>query len=342
MATRRLINGAFTVRFDSPIRLLCALSVAGALALSACSSQSAAPDTVRPPSGAALTSRAYVPAIGAQSDQPASGAASTPMPKAAPTREQTAAKPMVLFIQGDHMPESGYFHSRVRDDGKKPESFTRLRSEILEGDLKLIVDEFVLTRNNKVDAALLAKYGVVVLGSNARVFTTAEVVALTGFYANGGSILAYADFQYGPNNWDSDNSFLSQFGVEVLTDNFQPAVDIKDLVSGHPIMAGVKAIRGEGVSQFLVSAASVSQNQVLAKCSPLTRSGCILPPADQSRVKKGDVAACVFVRENAKGGRLAGVCDRNAFQNGPGPGSDIDQVDDRLFARNLFRWLSKQ
>jgi hypothetical protein len=48
------------------------------------------------------------------------------------------------------------------------------------------------------------------------------------------------------------------------------------------------------------------------------------------------------VRENPKGGRLAGVCDRNLFQNGPGPGSDLDQVDDRLFARNLFRWLSKQ
>jgi hypothetical protein len=81
---------------------------------------------------------------------------------------------------------------------------------------------------------------------------------------------------------------------------------------------------------------------VVASCTPLTRSGCILPPADQAKVQQGDVVACVVVRENAQGGRFAGVCDRNLFQNGPGPGSDLDQVDDRLFARNLFRWLSKQ
>ena len=52
--------------------------------------------------------------------------------------------------------------------------------------------------------------------------------------------------------------------------------------------------------------------------------------------------ACVTAQENAAGGRLAGVCDRNFFQNGPGPGSDLDQVDNRTFARNLFRWLTKQ
>ncbi|HEY3291813.1 MAG TPA: hypothetical protein VGK87_16895 [Anaerolineae bacterium] len=322
----------FSGWFVSPVRLIGAMALIGALGLSACSATGNVTGTVE---SAITTASTAASTTG--------GGAATATVKAAQQilAPVAGARPAVLFIQGDHVPESGYPHSRVRDDGRKPESFTRLRSEVLEGDLKLAVDEFVLSKDNKVDAALLAKYRVVVLGSNARLFSQAEVGALTTYLANGGSVLVYADFQYGPNSWDSDNGFIGQFGVEMLADNLQPAVDITDFAN-HPVMAGVKAIRGEGINQFLISAAALNQFQVLAKCSPLTRSGCTLPPVDQSRVKKGDVVACVFVRENAKGGRLAGVCDRNLFQNGPGPGSDIDQVDDRLFARNLFRWLSKQ
>ena len=49
----------------------------------------------------------------------------------------------VLFVNGDHIPESGYPHSRVRDDGSKPESFSRLRGRAVlafgesEGDYSL-------------------------------------------------------------------------------------------------------------------------------------------------------------------------------------------------------------
>lgn len=313
-------------------RLFSAMSIIGALTLGACSATGNVAGTV------VSAATAVAPAAPASSAGAATSTVRAAQQILAPA---SGTRPDVLFIQGDHVPESGYPHSRVRDDGRKPESFTRLRSEVLEGDLKLTVDEFVLTKNNKIDAAQLARYRVVVLGSNARLFSLPEVEALSSFWTNGGSILVYSDSQYGPNSWDSDNSFINQFGVEILSDNFQPAVSITDFAA-HPVTAGVKAIRGEGISQFLINAASLNQFQFLAKCSPLTRSGCSLPPADQSKVKKGDVVACVFVRENAKGGRLAGVCDRNLFQNGAGPGSDIDQVDDRVFARNLFRWLSKQ
>ena len=300
---------------SSTRRLLLAL-VAASMSLVSCSAQSGAP-------AAQMTPRAFIPALSQDNTS------------------VTTAK-QVLFVQGDHIPENGYPHSRVRDDGSKPESFTRLRTEVLEGDLGLTVDELVLNAATSFDTQKLSQYGVVVLGSNSRIFTSAEVKTLTDYLANGGSVLTYADFQYGPTNWDSDNSFLTQFGIEVMPDNFQPTVNITDIVSAHPIMSGVKAIRGEGISQFRVSAATLSDNMVIAKCSPLSRSGCILPPADLAKVKPGDVVACVVARQNTNGGRLAAVCDRNIFHNGPGVGSDLDQVDDRLFARNLFRWLSKQ
>lgn len=303
-------------------RLLGALAAASVLLLSACNAQPAS--TI--PAG--LTPRAYVPAFNSGGEQASS------VPAQSSSRR-------VLFVQGDFVPSSGYPHSRVNDDGTHPESFTRLRSEVLEGELKLAVDERVLTESDGFDEALLDQYALVVLGSNARALTQNEVAALTAYYAHGGSVLVYADSQYGPTAWDSDNYFLKQFGVQVLTDNFQPTVDITDVETSHPIFAGVKDIRGEGISQFLVSANALSTSQVIARCAPLTRSGCSLPEAEQARVKQDDVVACVFTRENSSGGRLAGVCDRNLFQNGPGPGSDLDQADNRLFATNLFRWLSK-
>lgn len=331
-------GGGVTSRHNPPgplacrprCRVLAAILIIAGLALaSACDSQTPAPDgTARSAPAGQLTPRAFVPSFSSGSGGDAV--------KSAPAKR-------VLFVQGDHIPESGYPHSRVKDDGSKPESFTRLRSEVLEGDLKLAVEELVLTQDTRLDQVPLGQYAAVVLGSNARPLLAGEEAgALQAYVARGGSVLVYADFQYGPNNWASDNSLLSLLGIEVLSDNFQPTVDITDIDSAHPIMAGVKAIRGEGISQFRVSAAAAKSGvRVLAKCSPLTRSGCILPPSDQARVQPGDVVACVVVLEANTGGRFAGVCDRNLFQNGPGPGSDLDQVDDRLFARNLFRWLAK-
>lgn len=238
------------------------------------------------------------------------------------------------------MPENGYPHSRTHDDGAKPESFTRLRREVLEASLKLGVDELVLAASNAITAKTLASYGVVVLGSNGRVVLDDEVQALGEYYDNGGSVLVYADFQYGPDNWASDNAFLNRFDIEVLPDNFQPAVKIDTQISSSPILSGVTVIQGEGISQFVIRQRAHSQVKILLTCAPPDRPGCILPPADAARVQLGDAIACVFTAENPKGGRLAGVCDRNLFHNGPGPGSDIDQADNRVFARNLFAWLA--
>ena len=254
---------------------------------------------------------------------------------------KSATKKRVLFINGDFVPDSGYPHSRVRDDGKKPESFTRLRKEVLEGQLGLTVDEFILTASNAITPDLLSPYVLIVLGSNARILGTSEAQALTKYYNAGGDILTYADSQFGPNNWASDNNFLNQFGVTVFPDNLQPATTITDIVLTHPIMQGVRSFATEGSSQFLISASTLKENQVLAKCSPLERVGCAVKPEEQAKIKPGDVVACTWIRVNADGGKLAGTCDRNTFHNGPGPGTDLDQFDNRIYATNLFRWLTE-
>lgn len=251
-----------------------------------------------------------------------------------------AGAPRILFINGDHIPDSGYAHSRVRDDGTKPESFSQLRAQVLEGELKLDVDEFILGASTSITSGLLAPYAAIVLGSNGRVLTGDEVNALTAYYAAGGGILLYADFQYGPSNWASDNAFLAQFGIEVFPDNFQPTTTITDIVASHPIMTGVGAFATEGSSQFLVAARVLSDTGVLSLCSPLARPGCAVQAPEQAKIQPGDVVACTWVRENTAGGRLAGTCDRNTFHNGPGVGTALNEHDNRRYAINLFRWVA--
>jgi hypothetical protein len=292
-------------------------------------------------SAAALASPLATPTDGAM------GASTT----ASATVTATASLPIVqngqkriLFINGDHIPENGYPHSRLADDGSKPESFSKLRKQVLEGQLQLGVDEFVLGASNSISATQLTSYTAVVLGSNGRVLTPDEVATLTRYANDGGRILLYADFQYGPTNWSSDNAFLNQFGIEVFPDNFQPTTQITDIVQTHPIMAGVTSFGTEGSSQFLVSASAVASTTILSKCSPLERSGCAVQAPEQAKIKPGDVVACTWVRvlpagPSGKTGRIAGTCDRNTFHNGPGVGTALNEFSNERYAVGLFKWL---
>jgi hypothetical protein len=99
------------------------------------------------------------------------------------------------------------------------------------------------------------------------------------------------DFQYGPDNWASDNRFLNQFGIGVFPDNFQPATQITDLAADRPTMQSVHTFAMEGGSQFLIVTASLDQTLVRAKCSLLERRGCAVGPAEQAKIKPSDMVA---------------------------------------------------
>lgn len=267
--------------------------------------------------------------------------AGKPSPTALPTATPPPTPKAVLFINGDFVPESGHPESRVNDDGATPQSFSTLKREVLEGDLGLQVDEFILTAASAITPERLKNYAVVALGSNNRRLQPVEVAALQMYYASGNSLLFYADFQYGPDNWASDTDFLKTLGIEVLPDNFQPRTRIAFSANPHPIAQNVKEIEVEGISQFLISAAAKTNTAIIAKCEPIERSGCAVQPPEQARVIGDTAVVCVFAQEN-KMGRLAGVCDRNLFHNGPQKdGTDISQADNRVFARNLFAWLAR-
>jgi hypothetical protein len=314
-----------------------ALLAAGGIMLSACG----APAPVAPAAAATSTP--------APTTTTARTATPIQIAEAAATLTPAVALPMVenglrrvLFINGDHLPDTGYPHSRVGDDGSKPESFSQLRAQVLEGELGLTIDEFVLGAANSISPGLLSPYRAVVLGSNGRLLTAGEAATLNAYVETGGRILIYADFQYGPDNWASDNVFLKPLGIEVFPDNFQPTTVITDIVRpGHPVMNGVSGFATEGSSQFLISAAALSRVTVLSRCSPLPRSGCAVQAPEQAKIRPGDEVVCTWVLETGNGGRIAGTCDRNTFHNGPGIGTSLGEYDNRRYAVNLFRWLSE-
>jgi hypothetical protein len=279
---------------------------------------------------------------GCVSAQPAARVPTATTPSASimlPMVQSAATHPRILFLAGDFLPESGYPHSRVHDDGSHPESFSQLRTQVLEAELGLAVDEFILTADAVISSGLLAPYVIIVLGSNGRTLQTGEVAALTQYMSDGGAMLVYADFQYGPDNWNSDNVFLKQFGIEVFPDNFQPTTQITDIVGSHPIMDGVRSFATEGSSQFLITEPARAVTTVLSRCAPLDRSGCALQEPERVRVGSNDDVACTWVRAVGRG-RLAGTCDRNTFHNGPGIGTALSEFDNRRYATNLFRWLA--
>lgn len=246
--------------------------------------------------------------------------------------EPPAAQRAILFLQGAHVPDSGAPESRLYDPGDAPLSFTRLRREVLDGGLGLRVNEQPAAA--PVTAAALRPYIAIVLGSNDRAFGPAEADALEAFVRGGGGLLTYADFQYGPANWASDNALLTRFGIEVLPDNFQPRTRIP--VAGW----GAGEIEVEGISQFRITSAAPAGIEIIARCEPQGRPGCALQPADQARLQPDDTVACAFAVTLPGGGRLAGVCDRNLFHNGPQKdGTDLGLASNGAFARNLFAWL---
>lgn len=272
---------------------------------------------------------------------------STPAPQTAdgstsillPMIETAPPAPRILFLAGSFVPESGYPHSRVYDDGVHAESFSQLRTRVLKGELGFDVDEYVLTGTSTISAALLAPYAVVVLGSNDRALQSSEVDAFIDYATNGGALLTYADFQYGPNNWSSDNDLLRRFDIEVFPDNFQPTTRITDIVPSHPVMHGVNSFATEGSSQFLIRHTAREATTILARCAPLDRPGCALQEPERARVGPNDEVVCTWVRLVGRG-RLAGTCDRNTFHNGPGVGTALSEFDNERYAANLFRWLA--
>jgi len=187
-------------------------------------------------------------------------------------------------------------------------------------------------------------YDVIVMGSNNAVYDTAQIDALEAWIRSGGGALFISDANFG-SDWadapDSDQQFLDRFGVVMNQDNgtyvLRRSSDDFNRPD-HPILAGVDAFDGEGVSPIVVD----NTAEVFARAKNATRVN--EPPFDnrnrgQTRsVTDADGALVVLEPDR---GRIAGHFDRNTFFNKHGAGTDITRFDNLTYAINLFTWLAE-
>jgi hypothetical protein len=189
----------------------------------------------------------------------------------------------------------------------------------------------------------LTGYDVIVMGSNNAVYSRAQVDALEAWIRAGGGALFISDANFG-GDWadapDSDQQFLDRFGLVMNQDAGTYVVRRADgdfARPGHPVLAGVDAFDGEGVSPIVAGDA----DDVVALAKNSTRVNA--PPfgsddRGQTRPVTELDGALVVIEPDA--GRIAGHFDRNTFFNDNGAGTDIHRFDNLTYAINLFDWLA--
>ncbi|MFI4896335.1 MAG: GC-type dockerin domain-anchored protein [Phycisphaerales bacterium JB059] len=205
-----------------------------------------------------------------------------------------------------------------------------------------------LTRGDHIDfeAMDLSHYDVIVMGSNNAVYDTEAIDAFEAYIRAGGAALFISDAGFG-SNWadasDSDQQFLDRFGWTIQQDLGVYAVSRDEgdfLEPGHPVLRGVDVFEGEGVSPGIgVSPDTDGMTTFpLVRATPdgITRDNDGIPGTVRA-VRPTDSALIVG---EAGCGRLAVHFDRNTFFNLNGAGTDLNKLDHRQYALNLFRWLA--
>ncbi|GAB4124058.1 MAG: hypothetical protein Tsb0027_22280 [Wenzhouxiangellaceae bacterium] len=189
----------------------------------------------------------------------------------------------------------------------------------------------------------LSQYDVIVFGSNNAVYSTEAIDAVENFIRGGGGALFISDANFG-SDWadapDSDQQFLDRFDLVMNQDQGTYVLRRSDgdfNAPEHPILAGVDAFDGEGVSPIV----AMQENHVLVAAQNSTRVN--MPPfgnnnQGQSRAVTSLDGVLTVLQPGL--GRLVGHFDRNTFFNLNGAGTSINRFDNMVYAINLFTWLA--
>ncbi|MBC6608743.1 hypothetical protein H8B13_18085, partial [Hymenobacter sp. BT188] len=239
----------------------------------------------------------------------------------------------VLYLYGSIPP--GEVDMKLADTGSTGMSqFDQALKEV-----GMITSE-ALDASITLDATTLNQYKVVILGSNNRRFTAAEKAAVATWVEAGGGLVAWSDAAFG---WQSgginstagslsDNDLTQQFGMQFLRDNGVSTFSLTQWAIDHYINNFNKdtglTIKAEGASPIRTSAPATILAYMPSCCSKLNSLDGAVTPAD---------AAIASAKVGQ--GRVLGYFDRNAFWNA-GAGTQLSQVDNKLFAQRLVQWAS--
>jgi hypothetical protein len=206
-------------------------------------------------------------------------------------------------------------------------------------------DEGPADHNTKVDLSDLGDFDVVFFASNNATYSAEDAERLRRFVRGGGGALFASDANWGL-YWDkapsSDQTFLTQFGLIINQDGGGLTVlSGADFVEpAHPILNGVTAFDGEGVSPCTLThdpTALGKATRLVAATAVVRRPTAPMGPVDQPTDDDGSL---VVVEYGA--GRVACHFDRNTFFNVNGAGTSLASQSNTVYAHRLFAWLAKK
>ncbi len=195
----------------------------------------------------------------------------------------------------------------------------------------------------------LAQYDVIVLGSNNAIYSAAQINAVDNYVRAGGGLLTVSDGNFGSDFCDSprsDQGFLSRYGIIVHQDlgTYSLTRAGGDFVnSTHPILAGVNAFDGEGVSPFslapTVPAGVTVTRLVRAKNTIALNNGTAGVNQCRGTSRPNNNSDGTLFTATVGQGRVVAHFDRNTFFNQNGAGTSINRFDNNRLALNIMAWL---
>ncbi len=202
------------------------------------------------------------------------------------------------------------------------------------------------SNNTPIDLANmnLGQYDVIVFGSNNAEYNQAAVDAVENYVRQGGGALFISDANWGRNWGDaptSDQPFLDRFGWVMNQDRGTYSISNNEfLVASHPVVAGVNAFDGEGVSPITLASNNVNgvNSTILARAKNQVRRNTMMGQGPSESPNNNDAALIVATVGQ---GRIAGHFDRNTFFNLNGAGSNITRFSNSTYAVNLYTWLAE-
>ncbi len=256
----------------------------------------------------------------------AGGTAGTALTVGFTVVDQAAGASAILYLYGSVPPALAGHQLRLNDAGGK--GFSQFAQALRDVGLEPVE---ALDTTVTLDAATLAQYHVVIFSSNNRRFTAAEQNAVVAFVNAGGGILLFSDSGFGfEEGRASDNDIAQHFNLLIHHDNYGGVYTISQYTQPHFITDGI-TFKGEGVSMVRVLGAPAVQ---LAEC----QGGAKKLHDDDGPIQASDSVLAVA---EVGLGRVAVTFDRNTFFNPPGAGTNITEVNNRQYAKNLVVWLAR-
>lgn len=202
----------------------------------------------------------------------------------------------------------------------------------------------------------LAKYSVIIMGSNNSRYDKAAVDAVMQYIEQGGGIIFMSDGNFGRDYraapW-SDQPFMDRFGLIMNQDNgYYPikrsAGDF--LIPSHPLLAGVDEFNGEGINPISFDKKiSGIKVEIISKAKTQVRRNANSDgtPIGGSNLGKGPLTnanendASLISAEYGKG-RAVFIYDRNCFFNDGAKTSSMAQVDNKKLVLNIMEWVKRK